>query len=267
MRDTSKWETSSNRDNIVVSQLDVSNDESVNVLVSKIIEEEGQIDIIVNNAGYGIAGCVECVTIEEAKAMFDVNLWGVVRVLQAALPVMRSRRRGHIINISSTIGIRGIPAFEYYCSSKFALEGLADSMRYSLAPYGISVTNVNAGPVKTPFGDKFGSLEKGGLGTRDVDDPDNFLVRLTKRMAASLARRMKTPEAKTSEEVAMVVANVAQLKHDLSNLHDVPFNVGSSPESQAILEEFRKHPTGWGGTFTTMLKAMPKLGPKKHEEL
>ena len=160
MRSSSNWDMPS-KDNLVVAEMDVTSDESVQNLVDRIIAEEGHIDVVINNAGYGMAGSLEVVTIEEAKQVFEVNVWGVVRVLQAVLPHMRKQRFGHAIQISSTSGIRGIPCMEYYTGSKFALEGITDSMRYTLAPFNISVTNVNAGPVKTKFTDTFGVQTKG----------------------------------------------------------------------------------------------------------
>jgi NADP-dependent 3-hydroxy acid dehydrogenase YdfG len=155
MRNIEKWDYPA-QSNLIVAEMDVTSDESVNRLVERIIDVDGKIDIVVNNAGYGLAGYLESVEIEEAKNLFDVNVWGVVRLLHATLPHMRRRRSGHVINISSTSGVRGIPGFEIYTGSKFALEGITDSLRYSLYQYNIAITNVNAGPVKTSFTDRFG---------------------------------------------------------------------------------------------------------------
>lgn len=101
MRDPSVWDLPA-QDNIVVSSMDVTSDDSVQRAVGAMIDAEGHIDIVVNNAGYAVVGCLEAVTIEEAKAEFEVNVWGVVRVLQAVLPHMRAARRGHIINLRYT---------------------------------------------------------------------------------------------------------------------------------------------------------------------
>jgi NADP-dependent 3-hydroxy acid dehydrogenase YdfG len=155
MRDTKK-STLPSLPNLKLGNLDVTSEESVNHLIDKITQEEGKIDVLINNAGFGVAGSLELVKIEEAMEVFNVNVWGVVRVLQAVLPHMRKKKSGYVINISSTSGIRGIPCFEFYTGSKFALEGITDSMRYSLYAYNISVTNVNAGPVKTNFVDVSG---------------------------------------------------------------------------------------------------------------
>jgi NADP-dependent 3-hydroxy acid dehydrogenase YdfG len=94
-------------ENIQVRQLDVTSEKSVERCVGDILREEGgRIDILINNAGYGLAGCLEAVSVAEAQKLFDVNVWGAVRVMQAVLPSMRRRRSGYIINVSSTSGIR-----------------------------------------------------------------------------------------------------------------------------------------------------------------
>ena len=96
--------------------MDVTSDESVAACVAKVMNDNNgrPVDIVINNAGYGVAGYLESVHINEAKDVFDVNVWGAVRVLQAVLPGMRKKGGGYVINISSTSGIRGIPCFEYY---------------------------------------------------------------------------------------------------------------------------------------------------------
>jgi NADP-dependent 3-hydroxy acid dehydrogenase YdfG len=147
MRNTSSWKDVVVPSNVIVLPLDVTSDESVTNAVNTILQTDTKIDIVVNNAGYGMVGTLETVHIEEAKKMFDVNVWGVVRVLQAVLPSMRKNKQGHVIGVSSTSGIRATPANEFYAGSKFALEGISEAMRYSLAAFNISVTNVNPGPV------------------------------------------------------------------------------------------------------------------------
>ena len=169
MRNPSKWQLDKEdplSSRIVIRHMDVVSESSIDTLVDEIIQTHGKIDIVVNNAGYGLAGSLETVTIEEAKDVFEVNVWGVVRLLHKVLPFMRNQRAGHVINISSTSGIRGIPSMDFYTGSKFALEGIMDSLRYSLSLYDVSITNVNAGPVRTSFTDRFGDASVGGLGTR-----------------------------------------------------------------------------------------------------
>jgi len=261
-----------NLENVSIIPLDVTSEESIAIAVREVIEKEGKIDIVVNNAGYGLAGTLEMVSIEEAKKLFDVNVWGVVRVLHAVLPHMRKAKSGHIINISSTSGIRGIAGMEFYTGSKFAIEGISDSMRYSLAEFNIAVTNVNAGPAKTAFTDRFGVTEMGGMGTRDPQDPTGYLRHVTNTAVESLSKRMSSFEAQKADDVAMIVVNVAKIGLDRAHIEDVPFNIGTSPQSMAILQHIRAFSTGWGGMYSGLLARMPKLSdvPKEwesHEEL
>ena len=276
MRSTAKWDIPE-KSNLIVAEMDVTSDASVEALVERIVAQEGRIDVVVNNAGYGMAGCLEVVTIEEAKEVFDVNVWGVVRVLQAVLPHMRKQKSGHAIQISSTSGIRGIPCMEIYTGSKFALEGITDSMRYSLAPFNISVTNINAGPVKTAFTERFGVSDKGGRGSRLVkNDETGYLQALTQRMIAGLNHRIQSNEGQSSEELATLIVNVASMKLKAKRITDIPFNIGSNYDSQNLLAELRKQPTGWGGVYNDILANIPPLATvappaakaeSSHEEL
>ena len=260
MRSTSQWSSSqlppSSAANIHVRQLDVTSSESIKGVVAEILKVEGRIDIVINNAGYGIAGCLEVVSVEEAKKVFEVNVWGVVNVLQEVLPSMRSQSKGHIINISSTSGIRGIPCFEFYTGSKFALEGITDSMRYSLSLYNISVTNVNAGPVRTSFTDRFGDASLGGKGTRRAEN-DELLHAYTDKMVRNLNERMSSNEVQSAEEIGRLLVDLALLKRDAATLEDVPFNLATSPSSQKVLELTRVNPRGWGGIYSSILDSVP----------
>lgn len=253
--------------NLKVGELDVTSEDSVKRLVEKVIAEEGKIDVLINNAGFGVAGSLEMVKVEEAMEVFNVNVWGVVRVLQAVLPYMRKRKSGYVINMSSTSGIRGIPCFEFYTGSKFALEGITDSMRYSLYAYNISVTNVNAGPVKTSFTDRFGYSELGGKGTRELspEGHSGYLTTFTDRMVAGLKYRMSTPEAQTGVDVAQVLTNLIHLKLRSTRMTDIPFNIGSSYDSQKLLEEVRRYPTGWGGLYHDITRILPPLPQEEPE--
>ena len=252
--------------NIEILPLDVTKSQSVDNAVKEIISKEGKIDVLVNNAGYGIAGTVEACTIDEVQDIFDVNIFGVVRVLQAVLPSMRSNQAGHVINISSTSGIRGIAGMDYYTSSKFALEGLTDSLRYSLAPFNIAITNINAGPVRTAFLDRFGKSQFGGMGTREIDDKTGYLKYVAEKAVSNLENRMNSPEAQTPADVAYVVVNVYRLYLDAKRMEDVPFNVGTSTQSMAILEHVKKFPTGWSGMFTGLLQRMPTISDVMHNQ-
>jgi NAD(P)-dependent dehydrogenase (short-subunit alcohol dehydrogenase family) len=131
--------------------MDVNDDAAVQAGVAAIIEREGRVDALVAAAGWGIAGAAEHTSIAEAKAQFETNFWGCVRVVQALLPQMRKQGRGRIVLISSIGGVIGIPFQAYYSASKFALEGFAEALAYEVAPFGVQVTLVQPGNIATDF--------------------------------------------------------------------------------------------------------------------
>lgn len=131
--------------------MDVDQDAAVQAGVAGLIEREGRIDALVAAAGWGIAGAAEDTSIAEAKAQFETNFWGCVRVVQSVLPHMRTQGRGRIVLISSIGGVIGIPFQAYYSASKFALEGFAESLAYEVAPFGVQVTLVQPGNIATDF--------------------------------------------------------------------------------------------------------------------
>jgi NAD(P)-dependent dehydrogenase (short-subunit alcohol dehydrogenase family) len=134
-----------------VLKLDVADDKSVKEAIEKIANEQETIDVLVNNAGYGLLGPLEELSIEEFKEQFEANVFGVIRVTQSVLPIMRMQRHGTIVNISSVAGRMGFPLTPAYVSSKFALEGLSESMAYELEQFGIKVILIEPGVIKTNF--------------------------------------------------------------------------------------------------------------------
>jgi NAD(P)-dependent dehydrogenase (short-subunit alcohol dehydrogenase family) len=135
-----------------VVQLDVNDDISVKNAIDKIVAENKRIDVLVNNAGYGLFGSLEDISIEEIKAQFETNFFGVIRVTQQVLPVMRKQNSGSggtIVNVSSVGGRIGVPVLSAYQSTKFALEGLSESMSYELEPFGIRVVIIEPGFIRT----------------------------------------------------------------------------------------------------------------------
>jgi len=148
-----KIEKIANKENLPleVLSMDVDNDDSVRNAIHKIIDEKKKIDILVNNAGYGLFGALEDISIEEIKKQFDTNLFGAIRTIKEVLPTMRKQKNGIIINVSSIAGVVGIPAECIYVSTKFALEGLTESISYELQPYGIKVVIIEPGVINTNF--------------------------------------------------------------------------------------------------------------------
>jgi NAD(P)-dependent dehydrogenase (short-subunit alcohol dehydrogenase family) len=135
-----------------VVQLDITDERSVKSAVESITSEAGRIDVLVNNAGYGLVGPFEDITIGEIKNLYETNIFGALRVTQAVLPTMRRQRSGRIINMSSGAGRFGYPGGSAYVSSKFALEGLSECMAHELEQFGIKVILIEPGFIRTNFG-------------------------------------------------------------------------------------------------------------------
>lgn len=130
---------------------DMTNAEQVKTAVQQAIDTFGYLDVVVNNAGYGSLGSIEEITEEETQRQFDVNVFGPLRVVRAALPHMRARKSGNILNVTSVGGLLGLAHAGIYNGSKFALEGLGESLAAQLTPLGIHVTNVEPGPFRTKW--------------------------------------------------------------------------------------------------------------------
>jgi len=141
------------KDNLPVEvlQLDVADDKSVTDAISEISNKQGRIDVLVNNAGYGFMGSVEDSSLDEIKAQFETNFFGAIRVMQKVLPIMRKQKSGIIVNVSSIAGRIGFPIGSAYVSSKFALEGLSESMSYELKQFGIKIVLIEPGVINTNF--------------------------------------------------------------------------------------------------------------------
>jgi NAD(P)-dependent dehydrogenase (short-subunit alcohol dehydrogenase family) len=151
-----------------ILQLDVNDDESVKETIQKIINEQERIDVLVNNAGFGLVGPFEELSVEEFKEQFETNVFGVIRVTQAVLPIMRRQRNGIIVNISSIAGKIGFPLTSAYVSSKFALEGVSESMAYEIEEFGIKVILIEPGVIKTNFNN---NIKIGKKVTNDSNSP------------------------------------------------------------------------------------------------
>ena len=145
-----------------VIELDVDNEKSVENAIKTIINEKQRIDVLVNNAGWGIWGTVEDVSLKEFREQFETNFFSVIRMIQKVAPVMRKQRIGDIVNISSIAGKIGFPGSTAYISSKFAIEGLSESLRYELGPFGVNVIIIEPGVIKTNFFDSMKIAKKAG---------------------------------------------------------------------------------------------------------
>ena len=177
-------------------QLDVTDENSIKSAIQSILSASGRIDLLVNNAGYGLTGAFEDVGIDEIKALYETNVFGVVRVTQAVLPIMRKQRSGRIINISSGAGRIGYPGGSAYVSSKFALEGLSESMAYEIEQFGIKTVLVEPGFVRTNFAENIAIAKK-------AQEPNSPYSQMMQMMSSNLGKMLEN--ASDADLVAAVV--------------------------------------------------------------
>ena len=197
-----------------VLKLDVTDDKSIKEAIKKIVnEQQGTIDVLVNNAGYGLLGPLEELSIQEFKEQFEANVFGVIRVIQEILPIMRKQRHGTIVNISSVAGRIGFPLTSAYVSSKFALEGLSESIAYELEPFGINVILVEPGVIKTNFDSnlKIGKNVSTTTATTTTSDRNSPYADITEKRIAAFKPRFEN--ASPPIEVAKVILNVITSKN------------------------------------------------------
>ena len=142
-----------NRENLSLKilRLDVNDNQSIKLAVKKILTDTGSIDVLINNAGYGMFGPVEEITTQEVKKQFETNFFGTIRLIKAIVPIMRKQGNGTIVNISSMVGRFAVPLNSAYVSSKFAVEGLSESISFELEEFGIRVIVIEPGVVKSDF--------------------------------------------------------------------------------------------------------------------
>ncbi len=134
-------------------RMDVNDDRSVVSGIDRVLQDAGRLDVVVNNAGFGIAGAIEETSIEEVRALFETNLFGLLRVCQTVLPKMREQGSGIIVNISSLAGRIGLPYQGLYSATKFAVEGVTEALRMEVKPFGIKVALIEPGDFRTGFTD------------------------------------------------------------------------------------------------------------------
>lgn len=200
VRDLSKAEriqeiTNKEKLPLKIIRLDVNEDESIRIAIQKIISESGGIDILINNAGYGMFGPIEKISIKEIKEQFETNFFGTIRLIKAIVPIMRKQRNGTIVNISSMVGRFGVPINAAYVSSKFALEGLSESISFELEEFGIKVILVEPGVIQTDF---FHNLKIKG------NDTKSAYYKLMDKRIAFLKAAMKN-SVSSSDQVANTI--------------------------------------------------------------
>jgi NAD(P)-dependent dehydrogenase (short-subunit alcohol dehydrogenase family) len=164
-----------------VLPLDVTNEASMVMAVDTILADTGRIDLLVNNAGYGSYGALEDVPLDEGRRQFEVNIFGLARLTQLVLPTMRAKRAGRIINVGSIAGKVGEPFGAWYHATKFALEGLSDSLRMELRPFGIDVVIIEPGAILT----EWNAIAREGLIKYSGDTPYRVGARAHVKMLLS----------------------------------------------------------------------------------
>ena len=225
-----------------VVQLDVNNDGSVKDAIDKILKADQRIDVLINNAGNGLFGSVEDTSIEEIKAQFETNFFGVVRVTQQVLPLMRRQNSGTIVNVSSVGGRIGLPTLSAYHSTKFALEGLSESIAFELEPFGIRVVIIEPGVIRTNILNSSSSAKK-------ALDPKSPYFSLSQKLNDNFKSMMESESSSPPEEVAKVILQAVtsenpQLRYsvgdDAANLIDARKNMPDKEFRKMIMKNFSK---------------------------
>jgi NAD(P)-dependent dehydrogenase (short-subunit alcohol dehydrogenase family) len=181
-------------------QLDVTDDSSVKDALEKVVLEKGRIDVLVNNAGYGLFGAFEDLSLDEIKAQFETNFFGVIRVTQNVLPVMRTPQNGGgiIVNVSSINGLIPFPVISAYVGTKFAIEGLSESIAYELEPFGIKVILIEPGVIGSNF-------MKGSVLPKKALDPQSPYSELVQKVSVKTNSQHEDKNATQPEEVAKTI--------------------------------------------------------------
>lgn len=234
-----------NRENLPLQiiRLDVNNDESVKKAIDKIVQEKDRIDVLVNNAGYGLFGSVEDLTIEEIKAQFETNFFGVIRVTQQVLPIMRMRNNGSdggaIVNISSVGGRMSVPFLSAYNSTKFALEGLSESLAYELEPFGIRVVIIEPGFIRT-------NIMNSGVLAKKALDTNSPYFSFTQKLANHFNSMINNTSTSTPPtEVAKTILNAItsgnpKLRYTVGNDADITIQAKRDMSDEAFMEMIKK---------------------------
>jgi len=183
-------------------QLDVTDAESVQKAVGTVLHNNGRIDMLVNNAGFAVGGFIEEVSMEDWRRQMETNLFGLIAVTRAVLPVMREQEQGLIINLSSVSGLSGFPGYAPYAASKFAVEGFTESLRHEMSSFGVRVVLVEPGSYRTPIWNK-------GLGEihRSEDSPYKHKLDAVLRYSKHASETAPDPQ-----EVADLIGRIARIR-------------------------------------------------------
>ncbi len=219
-------------DRCLVLPLDVTNQAQVDSAAEQTIARFGRIDVLVNNAGYGVAGAIEEVSEEEFMPMYETNIFGLLRVTRAFLPQLRKQRSGHILNLSSIGGVTAGPGWGLYQSTKFAVEGLSEALAQELAPLGIRVTIIEPGPFRTDF------LGRSGVAAeKKIPDYDST--------AANARRYMSEQDGKQRGDPQRAVQAMIQVVESPNPPLRLLLGAGALLRLRAKLENWQKEIAVW----------------------
>ena len=190
-------------DLLKVAALDVTDQASVDTCFDGILKTHGFIDVLVNNAGFSVQGTIESLTVEDGKNQFETNVWGCVRTMKKVLPLMREKRNGKILTVTSVGGFNGAPFNDVYCSSKFAMEGMIESMAILYKNFNVSLVLIEPGAILTEF-----------IHNSNENRPqDPELAKYFEATQAGFKVAFTPGVAQTGEEVAEVIVKTAQEEH------------------------------------------------------
>lgn len=192
-------------DQLLALNANVADEENITKAVQQTVARFGQIDVVVNNAGYGLAGGLEELSDSEARANFDVNVFGALNVIRQVLPQLRKQQSGHIFNIASVAGFTGaFPGFGIYCATKFAMHGFSESLAEEVKPFGIQVTVVSPGYFRTNF------LKSSSLRVPSNPIADYRLVRELQALHETSINGTQPGDPDKAADVLLEVAGLAQ---------------------------------------------------------
>jgi NADP-dependent 3-hydroxy acid dehydrogenase YdfG len=216
-------------ESVLTLELDVTEPDEVRAAVAQAHAHFGKLDVVLNNAGYSLVGTIEEANADDVRALYETNIFGTLSVIQAALPILREQGSGHIIGISSTLGLVAMPVIGYYCSSKWAFEAIHESLAMEVKPFGVKVTIVEPGAYATEFGSPTSLKFSAGLD-------------IYADMKAKLFERLKTsergdPEATPEAMFKLVDAENPPLRLFLGS-QNLPWVRGAYADRLATWEEW-----------------------------
>jgi NADP-dependent 3-hydroxy acid dehydrogenase YdfG len=216
-------------ESVLTLELDVTEPDEVRAAVAQAHAHFGKLDVVLNNAGYSLVGTIEEANADDVRALYETNIFGTLSVIQAALPILREQGSGHIIGISSTLGLVAMPVIGYYCSSKWAFEAIHESLAMEVKPFGVKVTIVEPGAYATQFGSPTSLKFSAGLD-------------IYADMKAKLFERLKTsergdPEATPEAMFKLVDAENPPLRLFLGS-QNLPWVRGAYADRLATWEEW-----------------------------